>query len=110
MSASSLNCSDTANQVECRTEAQYRADIGFATSLVINTILMLLFFLLFVFFRKRSKPVYEPYSDIQRVDHNKVVVSSRTGLFGWLISSFEIKDDEIESKRGLDAVMYLGKI
>lgn len=61
----------------------------------------------FISFTTKNLTRYEPYCDINRVDHDKVVVTSKGGLFGWLVSSFEIKDDEIESKRGLDAVMYL---
>lgn len=102
-----LNCSDTANTVKCIREAQYRTDIGFASSLVINVFLMLVFYLLFILFRKRVKPVYEPFSDNNRVEHDKIVVTSSFGLFGWLTSALQITDKEIELKRGLDSIVYL---
>jgi len=102
-----LNCTGiNVNSTECVHAAQHRDAEAFATSLVINVVLFLIFLVLFLTFRKRSKPVYEPMADENKAGSMSVAPPA-DGLLGWLRSAWAVPDRELEAKRGLDAVVYL---
>ena len=101
-----MNCSDIPNSLECIQAAQYASDISLATSLLMNFVLFLIFLILFLFFKKRVKAVYEPLSNELKYD-NLSIQSPNCGIFGWLKSSWQVTDMEIETKRGPHSVMYL---
>ena len=56
-------------------------------------------FVLFLLFKKKVPQVYEPVSSS--------FDSPKGGILGWLTSCYSITEEEIQSKRGLDVLMYL---
>ena len=73
-------------------------DKSLLTSLIFNGVLGLLIIILFLFFKKRVKHVYEPTITFD---------SPRGGLIGWISSAYNLTEESINQERGLDALMYL---
>jgi hypothetical protein len=81
-------------------KSQLTSDNAFASSVVVNTALFLIFFVLFLIVRRLKwfRPLYEIHKDITEPGN---------GLFGWLSATWAVSDHEIETKRGLDQIAYL---
>jgi hypothetical protein len=81
-------------------QAQYATDIAFATSLVVNVILFVVFLAGFLVFRhlKWFRSYYVAHTDVP---------APADGAIGWLVGALRLSDDELEEKRGLDFVAYL---
>jgi hypothetical protein len=90
------------NATLCNTgsQAQHASDIAFATSLVVNVILFVVFMAGFLLFRHMRwfRSFYVMHED---------VIPPRDGVIGWAAGALSVSDDELEDKRGLDFVAYL---
>ena len=108
---SEVNCSNVTtwgNSTTCAEQIQLAHDIAFATSLVINFVVFSVLMVLFMFVRKRAKPVYEPMALREKAGKNVIELSpTHDSLFGWLKSAWAISDTEIELKRGPHSILYL---
>jgi hypothetical protein len=84
----------------CPIQAQHASDIAFATSLVSNLILLIVFFAGFLIFRHiaRLRAFFVARSDFP---------PPADGLFGWAVGALAVSDEELERKRGLDFVAYM---
>jgi hypothetical protein len=84
----------------CPMQAQHASDIAFATALVSNLILLVVFFAGFLVFRNiaRLRLFFVARSDFP---------PPSDGLFGWAVGALAVSDEELERKRGLDFVAYM---
>ena len=69
------------------------------SSVISNVVIFVIFFLLFLFFRKKIKEIYEPYL----LESG----SPNGGLAGLIKTVYRVTDEEIQTERGLDVLMYL---
>lgn len=97
------NCTNsTSNSTACE---KYQ-DSEFGIAFAVNVILFTLFLLWFLFWKKILPHVYEPMCDRNKAG-DAAVARPPGGILGPFIAMFKISDEELEKKRGLDALMYL---
>mmetsp|Transcript_18688 Transcript_18688/g.31106 ORF Transcript_18688/g.31106 Transcript_18688/m.31106 type:complete len:755 (+) Transcript_18688:110-2374(+) len=86
------------------------ADAQFLFALILNTALAVLFFVLFLVFRKKVSAVYEPRCTVQKYQYEKVyklpdVTPPPAGVLAWIGSTLRYSDEKVLETHGLDVAM-----
>jgi len=76
------------------------ADAQFLFALILNTALAVLFFVLFLVFRKKVSAVYEPRCTVQKYQYEKVyklpdVTPPPAGVLAWIGSTLRYSDEKV---------------
>ncbi|KAM9971587.1 hypothetical protein ACTFIW_011569 [Dictyostelium discoideum] len=82
-------------------------DNAFVVTLVINCVVMLIFFLIFCIVRRKFKQFYQ-YRFEQH--HKGVSVPPSDGFFSWVVDTIKYSDNSIKDTAGLDGFMYLRNV